>query len=101
MESVYDRIKKLSDKQKISVRELGKRLDIGPTTLYKWKTQTPKSDVLMKVADYFSVSTDYLLGREHKLTVQEALDNIMSSDGKEIPDADKEVLARMIEGMLK
>lgn len=30
---------------------------------YKWRTQSPKVDTIQKVADYFNVSTDYLLGR--------------------------------------
>nr|DAP37848.1 MAG TPA: repressor protein [Caudoviricetes sp.] len=61
--NVYERVQELSKKQGISVRELGDKLGIGPTTLYKWKTQIPKSDILVKVANYFDVSTDYLLGR--------------------------------------
>lgn len=31
--------------------------------LYSLKTQAPSSDKLAKIADYFKVSTDYLLGR--------------------------------------
>ena len=62
--NVYERVQELSTKQGISVRELGDKLGIGPTTLYKWKTQIPKSDILVKVADYFGVSVDYLLDRE-------------------------------------
>lgn len=36
-----------------------------------WKNGTlPKADILVKVADYFGVSVDYLLGRESKLHTQ-------------------------------
>jgi Predicted transcriptional regulators len=61
--TIYDRIRLLAKKQGISVRELGSRLDIGETTIYKWKTQTPKTDILSKVADELHTSVDYLLGR--------------------------------------
>lgn len=61
--TIYDRVRLLAKKQGISVRELGLRLDIGETTIYKWKTQTPKTDILSKVADELHTSVDYLLGR--------------------------------------
>lgn len=64
--TTYERIQELSKEHGLSVRELGRKLDIGETTIYKWKTQTPKLDVLEKVADYFDVSVDYLVGRTDK-----------------------------------
>lgn len=74
---IYEKIQYLARNQGLSVRELGNKLNIGPTTLYKWKSQTPKSDILIKVADYFNVSTDYLLGRsddKYDLSPQEKID---------------------------
>lgn len=68
--TVYERIQKLSKEHGLSVRELGRKLDIGETTIYKWKTQTPKLDVLEKVADYFDVSVDYLVGRTETKSTQ-------------------------------
>lgn len=64
--TTYERIQELSKERGLSVRELGRKLDIGETTIYKWKTQTPKLDVLEKVADYFDVSVDYLVGKTDK-----------------------------------
>lgn len=61
--TIYDRVRLLAKKQGISVRELGLRLNIGETTIYKWKTQNPKADILSKVADELHTSVDYLLGR--------------------------------------
>ena len=74
---IYERVQYLAKNQGLSVRELGNKLNIGPTTLYKLKKQTPKSDILIKVADYFGVSTDYLLGRsddKYDLSPQEKID---------------------------
>lgn len=64
--TTYERIQELSKERGLSVRELGRKLEIGETTIYKWKTQIPKLDVLEKVADYFDVSVDYLVGRTDK-----------------------------------
>lgn len=74
---IYERVQYLAKNQGLSVRELGNKLNIGPTTLYKWKNQTPKSDILIKVADFFGVSTDYLLGRsndKYDLSPEEKID---------------------------
>ncbi|EGP9551487.1 XRE family transcriptional regulator, partial [Listeria monocytogenes] len=35
----------------------------GENAIYSWKVKTPGADKLKAVADYFNVSTDYLLGR--------------------------------------
>ncbi|HDT8326371.1 TPA: XRE family transcriptional regulator, partial [Listeria monocytogenes] len=36
---------------------------MGENAIYSWKVKTPGADKLKAVADYFNVSTDYLLGR--------------------------------------
>lgn len=63
MMTPFDRVKELADKQKISITRLEENLDFGKNYLYKWKKSSPNSETLQKVADYFQVSTDYLLGR--------------------------------------
>lgn len=60
--TVFDRVKKLAEKQGISIVELEEKLDFGRNSLYSWKKKTPNGDRLKKVAQYFHVSTDYLLG---------------------------------------
>lgn len=61
--TTFDRVKELADKQKISIVELEEKLNFGKNSLYRWKNSSPASDKLQKVADYFNVSVDYLLGR--------------------------------------
>lgn len=63
--TVFDRVKFLADRQKISIVELEERLGFGKNSLYSWKKKMPNSGNLEKVADYFGVSTDYLLGRNN------------------------------------
>ncbi|WP_336253598.1 helix-turn-helix domain-containing protein [Oceanobacillus sp. SE10311] len=64
--NAFDRLKNLCDEQGISVNTLEERLEIGRNSLYSWKKNIPKGTNLIKVADYFDVSTDYLLGRTDK-----------------------------------
>lgn len=61
---MYDRIKLLAREHGFSIRSLEEKLGFGNGTIRRWQTQTPGIDKIQKVADYFDVSIDYLLGRE-------------------------------------
>lgn len=63
---LLDRIKKLTSERKMTIAELERKLDFGQGSISKWQKQSPSSERLQKVADYFDVSTDYLLGRTDK-----------------------------------
>ncbi|MGU3439800.1 helix-turn-helix domain-containing protein [Bacillus cereus] len=73
--NTFDRVKKLAQEQKISISELERKLDMGKNSLYRWKKQTPSSDTLQKVADYFNVTTDYLLGRSNQKNFHDIKDS--------------------------
>lgn len=64
--TVFERVKKLCEERKISINDLENSLGYSKNTLYRLKTQTPGADKLKALADYFDVSTDYLLGRTDK-----------------------------------
>lgn len=101
--TVFDRVKKLSDKKKMSIVELEEKLGFGRNSLYSWKRKTPNGDSLKKVADYFNVSVDYLLGREEKPQytsddLEEMIDNAMSFNGRPLSDHDREVARAYLEG---
>lgn len=61
--TVFEAVKKLCNEQKISINDLERHLGYSKNTLYRLKNQTPGADKLQAIADYFNVSTDYLLGR--------------------------------------
>ncbi len=63
---LFDRVKKLSEERGESLKTVARKLEFSENAFYKWKKQSPKSEALQKVADYFDVSTDYLLGRTDK-----------------------------------
>ena len=91
--NVFDRIKSLADKQGISVSKVALDLGFSENLFYQWKKSSPKSDRLEKVADYFNVSVDYLLGRSENMNntdmdtkLERMMDNAMSYDGKPISD---------------
>lgn len=97
-----DNIKELATQRKISIAELERTLGFGNGSISKWNKQSPSTEKLKKVADYFDVSTDYLLDREpsKNISVEDALNAVMSYDGKPITDNDREILRGIIEGYL-
>ncbi|WP_338543330.1 helix-turn-helix transcriptional regulator [Abiotrophia defectiva] len=62
----------------MTIAQLERILDFSGGSIARWDKSRPSVDKLQKVADYFEVSTDYLLGRTdepyYKLTEKEKLD---------------------------
>lgn len=64
--TVLERIKYLAEKRGKTLRQVTDDLKFSENYLYTLKTKTPNGQTLEKLADYFNVSVDYLLGREQK-----------------------------------
>ena len=62
-----DRLKELMEEKGLNIKELSKKTKIPQSTINGWtlKVSSPKIDNLCTVADFFGVTTDYLLGREN------------------------------------
>lgn len=63
---LLNRVKELANERNMTIAELERKLDFGQGSISKWNKQSPSSERLQKAADYFDVSTDYLLGRTDK-----------------------------------
>lgn len=63
-----ENIKKLRQARNISQVELAKALFVSKQSVSNWENDNimPSVDMLIKIANYFSVSTDYLLGLDKK-----------------------------------
>ena len=64
--SVLYKIKDLANEKGVSLSELERSIGISNGSISKLEKSSPKADTLQKVADYFKVSVDYLLGRTNK-----------------------------------
>lgn len=62
---ILDRIKELCSKRGITVSQLENEIGVGKNSIYRWKNNIPSMEKIIKVADYFNVPTDYILGREY------------------------------------
>lgn len=61
--NLLERVKELCSEKGISQRKLEVELELSNGASSKWNKSSPSGEVLQKVADFFNVSTDYLLGQ--------------------------------------
>ncbi|SBO16275.1 helix-turn-helix domain-containing protein [Carnobacterium divergens] len=95
---LYERISELAKKQGVSVPQLSENLGLSRNAIYQWKTSSPKADTLQKVADYFGVSTDYLLGRdEPEIIEDDKLKVIASHIDDDVTEDDMQEILNFIE----
>lgn len=64
--NTYEIIKDLAKEKGLSIRQLEINFGYSNGYIGSWKRQTPNSNELSRIADYFDVSVDYLLGRTEK-----------------------------------
>ncbi len=60
--NTFEKIKWLCSRHKISLNKLEKECGLSKQSVEKWTNSVPRSDSLAKVANYFNVSVDWLLG---------------------------------------
>ena len=116
MFSLFEKIKELCQNRGISINSLEETLGYSRNTIYSMKNKKPNAERLQEIADYFNVSTDYLLGRtdnpaiagnhDYKwegktLNVEEMASNVMMFGGRELTDEKKKIIQSIIEGYLK
>ncbi len=64
--NLVENIKVLCTKKGISIPKLEKTLSLSNGSIYNWNKSFPSIDKVIKVADYFEVSLDELVGRNIK-----------------------------------
>ena len=114
MYTTFDRVKELSQKRGISLSKLEETLGLGKNSIYALKRNQPSAERLQEIADYFNVSTDYLLGctDNPKIASDEVAGyttedlrkmarNAKTFDGKPLTNEDVEAITNIIEIYLK
>lgn len=112
MFETFEKIKILAKKQGISLNTLEERVGLGKNYIYSLKNKkTPSAEHIAKIADYFNVSTDYLLGRTDNPNISSDLvttadgrtvdlsnlrERVVLFDGKPLSDEDVDKIAQII-----
>jgi len=92
--TTLERIKNLCETHGITVPILESQLKIPNNTIYQWNKRTPNTTRLEKVADYFDVSVDYLLGRTDDKNIETVAAH---HDGNQWTDEELEEIERFKE----
>ncbi|HJA22435.1 MAG TPA: helix-turn-helix domain-containing protein [Candidatus Limosilactobacillus intestinipullorum] len=102
------RIVDLREKQEMTQTELAKKMGLDKSSMSKIENGTRKvsSDELRKLSDIFDVSADYLLGTVSKksnndLSLDEAVDSVMSFDGRPVTDHDRQMMKSLWKSYLE
>lgn len=117
MFSLFEKIKELCQKRGISINSLEETLGYSRNTIYSMKSKKPNAERLQEIADYFHVSTDYLLGRTdnpaiagesekfyfegQEVDVEQLASTAMRFNGKPLTDEDKKAIQNIIEIYLR
>ena len=115
MFSTLEKIKELAKSRGISLAKLEESLGYSTNYFYTLKTKTPNSDRLQEIADYFNVSTDYLLGRTDNPAIakddtiagytsddlRKMAENAKTFDGKPLTEEDIDAIQNIIEIYLR
>lgn len=113
MFSTFEIVKDLCEKQGISLNALEDKLKLGKNSLYGLKRNQPSAERLQQIADYFNVSTDYLLGRTDNPAI--AGDKVAKTeidlkkdaaksffyDGHELNDEDYDLISSLLETRMR
>ena len=117
MFETFEKIKELAKKRGKALGQVEEDLGYGRNTLYKIKNSTPNAERIAEIANYFNVSTDYLLGRTDnpaiantkeqfffegkEVDVEELASTAMRFNGKPLSDEDKKAIQNIIEIYLR
>ena len=102
--SFQDVFKELRIEKNLSQEAIAKELDVSPALISKWENNlsTPGPEMLEYIADYFDVSTDYLIVRTNDRRYFKQNDdsiedfNLLFNKYKGLSDSDKEFMKNMI-----
>ena len=100
----YERLKSLALEKNLSLNQVEKNLKLSRNTLANYKKgQTPSTERAILLANFFNVSTDYLLGNtDERNTIkidddlEKTLDTFKSFDGNPMTDSDREAIREVL-----
>ena len=109
----FEKVRELARKKGLSLNQVEEKLGYSKNTLYSLKRQKVSSERLQEIADYFNVSTDYLLGRTDNpkiatdgdasapLDLRDIAAQSMLFEGKPLTEEDIDFITAVLEAHLK
>ena len=86
MDNFGKTLKMLRNNRNISAVKFSEDLNIHRGSLSNWETgrRTPDSEMLLKIANYFNVSVDYLLGNDVNNADDTKISNLIKIDNNKM-----------------
>lgn len=96
----------LADTKKTNFAEIEREVGISNGQIRRWDTSSPKIENIQKVADYFNVSVDYLLGRTDNPSIKnsdEYSDLVMMfrKNENEIPEERRDLYRTQVKSLME
>lgn len=95
---LIEKVKALCEERKTNITKVERECGLANATIRRWENASPTAENLSKVADYFGVSVDFLLGRDFYSLSEEAQKYAKQFD--ELPE-EKKKLAMAYMGVVK
>ncbi len=115
-----ERVKELASHRGLTLAELERKLSISNGTIGRWTDgRKPNTEPLEKVANYFEVSVDYLLGRTDRKDpwpastpeedfgdvvdekdLRDMVENAQTFDGHQLDQHDKDAIVAFLIGRM-
>lgn len=75
-----NRIKVLREELGLKQEDLAKKMSVSPSTIgmYETNKREPNNELILKLAEYFNVTTDYLLGKTDIRNTGKQIDNVLN-----------------------
>ncbi len=78
-EGLVSRIQHLCELNKTKFKPLEEQLGLGNGAISKWDSSSPSCDRILRIANYFNVSVDWLLtGQEGKFDISEEKSKLLN-----------------------
>ncbi|WJE51188.1 helix-turn-helix transcriptional regulator [Bacillus cereus] len=101
----HERLKELIDSRGINQQQLADAIGLSHVSIYYYVEgkKSPGTKTLKKIANYFNVTTDYLLGRSDDEDLNEMLD-VKFKEMKErlanLPESQREMIMKQAENLM-
>lgn len=100
-----DRIKELRIEKNLSISNLAEIANVSKVSAWQWENGMcfPKEKTLEKIADYFNVSLDYLMGRTEERNSHDSAEDqtSISARYKRLTETQKLIVSNLVDEFLK
>lgn len=102
--SIYERLKELAHDKNITIAEIERKTSISNGTIGKFVKQNPSLETLNKLAEFFNVSLDYLVGREEATPKKFDINNstvFITFNGTELSKKERAVILATAQALIE